>query len=373
MSHDGNEGAALPPQGGILLVDKAGGWTSHDVVAKARRALGTRKVGHAGTLDPMATGLLVLGAGPATRLLTHLVGLDKKYTATIRLGIATITDDREGEWTAVADADSVARVLGDPDRVRAAAARLTGAIEQAPSAVSAIKVDGRRSYERVRAGEEVELKKRPVTVHAFELGSPRPVKAYEPSVQPDKTDQPLEVIDIEATVRCSSGTYIRALARDLGAALGIGGHLTALRRTGVGPFSVQTGLDEASEAGGREEFGAVHRTRVVTTNEQLAAGEAGELLAPAEVAARLFPVLELTAEQTVELGHGKRVELHSESQVAADAKLAAAIAPDGRLVGLVEVERGRTRVVTNFPTPDTGASGAERDDAGRGRTERGEA
>ncbi len=319
-----NERAKLPSQGGILLVDKAEGWTSHDVVAKARGALGTRKVGHAGTLDPMATGLLVLGAGPATRLLTHLVGLGKTYTATIRLGAATVTDDREGERVSVADAVALEALAGDAARIADAVRALTGDIEQAPSAVSAIKVDGRRAYDRVRDGEQVELQKRPVTVHAFEIGEPR--RASEADGAP--------VIDLDATVRCSSGTYIRALARDLGAALGVGGHLTALRRTEVGPFGLKgaVGIDD------------------------LAAGSVGELRSPASIASTLFPVLRLTEQQAVDLGHGKRVEVDPET--IADARLAAAIAPDGRLVGLVEVKKGRTRVVTNFPTPDAAAGGA---------------
>lgn len=315
-----NSSVSLPPHGGILLLDKSEGWTSHDAVAKSRRALGTRKVGHAGTLDPMATGLLVLGAGPATRLLTHLVGLDKTYTTTIRLGIATVTDDREGELTAVADPAAVAAVLADPARIAAEVGKLTGSIEQAPSSVSAIKVDGQRAYDRVRAGETVELKRRPVTIHEFTIGQPRAVTAEDGTA----------VIDIDAMVRCSTGTYIRALARDLGAALGVGGHLTALRRTAVGPFSV-------ADAG---------------TIEQLMAGENVQLLEPAAVAVQLFPELPLSAAQTVDLGHGKRVAVAGVE----DAKLAAATSPDGLLVGLVEVKNGRTRVVTNFPTPGSTAS-----------------
>ncbi|MBL3685886.1 tRNA pseudouridine(55) synthase TruB [Leucobacter zeae] len=311
-------------EGGILLIDKAEGWTSHDAVAKSRRALGTRKVGHAGTLDPMATGLLVLGSGPATRLLTHLVGLDKTYTTTIRLGASTVTDDREGDRIAAADPAAIAELLADAaaggERIAAAVAALTGDIEQAPSAVSAIKVDGRRAYDRVRAGETVELKRRPVTIRAFEIGAPRP------AVEPDGT----RVIDLDATVRCSTGTYIRALARDLGEALGVGGHLVALRRTEVGPFSVADAI----------------------STEALSAGRTGPLLAPAAVARALFPELRLTAQEAVDLGHGKRFEVAPER--AADAPLVAAIAPDGSLVGLIEIARGRTRVVTNFPTPDGG-------------------
>ncbi|GAA2179278.1 tRNA pseudouridine(55) synthase TruB [Leucobacter tardus] len=309
----------LPAQGGILLVDKAEAWTSHDVVAKARRALGTRKVGHAGTLDPMATGLLVLGVGPATRLLTHLVGLDKTYETTMRLGESTVTDDREGDRLAVADAETVAEVLADPERIARGIAALSGPIEQAPSAVSAIKVDGRRAYDRVRSGEDVELKRRPVTVHRFDAGDPRPTQ----------TADGFATIDVDATVDCSSGTYIRALARDLGADLNLGGHLTALRRTHVGPFSVD---------------GAV-------AMERLAAGDPGPLLDPADVARVLFPELTLTAQQAIDLGHGKRLEVPD----APDARLVAATDPEGRLIGLIEVKRGVTRVVTNFPTPDGAA------------------
>lgn len=320
---------------GILLVDKAEGWTSHDVVARARRALGTRKVGHAGTLDPMATGLLVLGAGPATRLLTHLVGLDKTYEATIRLGVSTVSDDREGSILDIADASRIRELEGNLAALGDAVAALTGPIEQAPSAVSAIKVDGKRAYDLVRAGEQVELKKRPVTVHSFEIEDPRLVLAEGLS----GGELPVEVIDIDVTVTCSSGTYVRALARDLGEALGVGGHLTALRRTAVGPFSV----DDA------------------VSNDRLGQGgiPADELLTPAEVAARLFPVLALDEAQEVDLGHGKRLDL-ADGRPLSDgsdrAPLAAAIAMSGRLVGLVEVKNGRTRVVTNFPTTATTAA-----------------
>lgn len=316
--------AELPPQGGILLIDKAETWTSHDVVAKTRRALGTRKVGHAGTLDPMATGLLVLGAGPATRLLTHLVGLDKTYTTTIRLGVSTVTDDREGDRLAAATAEQIAALAADPKSIATEVAELSGQISQAPSAVSAIKVDGKRAYDRVRDGEKVELKKRAVTVHSFSIGEARHAEESDGTA----------VLDIDATIRCSSGTYIRALARDLGAALGVGGHLVALRRTDVGPFSV-TGA---------------------ASTESLVAGEPGALLEPADVAAKLFPVLRLSDAQTIDLGHGKRVEVEAETHP--DTPLAAAIAPEGRLIGLVSVKSGRTRVVTNFPTPDSHAGTA---------------
>lgn len=324
-----------------MLVDKAEGWTSHDVVAKSRRALGTRKVGHAGTLDPMATGLLVLGSGPATRLLTHLVGLDKTYTTTIRLGVSTVTDDREGETTATAAQRDVESVFADPARIAAGIGRLTGGIEQSPSAVSAIKVDGKRAYDRVRAGEDVQLKKRPVTIHSFVAGEPRLVT----------TETGDTVIDIEATVRCSTGTYIRALARDLGEFLGLGGHLTALRRTEVGPFRVADATPHASLIG--------------DPDDRRVPGDPGRLYGPAEIARLIAPELMLSEAEAVDLANGKRLVV--DQARASDAPLVAAIlpifpaesaestpagvrsAPAERLVGLVEIKGGRTKVVTNFP------------------------
>jgi tRNA pseudouridine55 synthase len=210
---------AGPPEG-IVIIDKPAGWTSHDVVSRIRRLAGTRRVGHAGTLDPMATGVLVVGIGRATRLLGHISGADKTYTATIRLGWATVSDDAQGERLGGAPADGLGR--GD---VLLAVLALTGPIMQRPSSVSAIKVGGRRSHDRVRAGEDVELSARPVVVGAFDVHGIRPV--------PD-----VRALDVDVEVTCSSGTYVRALARDLGEALGVGGHLTALRRTRVGCFGI---------------------------------------------------------------------------------------------------------------------------------------
>jgi tRNA pseudouridine55 synthase len=204
---------------GLVIVDKPGGMTSHDVVSRLRRLARTRKVGHAGTLDPMATGVLVLGIGKATRLLTHLVLADKAYTATVRLGQATVTDDAEGEVTATSSAAAVG-----PDDVRAAMRPLTGDIAQVPSSVSAIKVGGQRAYRRVRGGEAVDLAPRPVRVRRFEALDFR---------------RDGDLLDVDVEVDCSSGTYVRALARDVGAALGVGGHLVALRRTRVGPFGLE--------------------------------------------------------------------------------------------------------------------------------------
>ncbi|GII89843.1 tRNA pseudouridine(55) synthase TruB [Sinosporangium siamense] len=218
-----------PPPSGLIIVDKPAGWTSHDVVAKLRGIAGTRKVGHAGTLDPMATGVLVVGVEKATRLLGHLALTDKVYEATIRLGVTTTTDDAEGEIVATASAAEVTDE-GVAEGVKA----LTGRIMQIPPQVSAIKVNGERAYKRARAGEEVELRARPVTVSAFEITGLRRAG---------------EALDVDAVVTCSSGTYIRSLARDLGASLGVGGHLTALRRTRVGPYDLAGArtLDELAQ------------------------------------------------------------------------------------------------------------------------------
>lgn len=289
---------------GILLVDKPGGLTSHDVVARTRKAFGTRKIGHAGTLDPMATGLLVLGIEGATRLLTYVVGADKTYVATIRLGQATGTDDAEGEITRAADAADVDAVVGE--QVRAGIAALTGDISQVPSAVSAIKVDGRRAYDLVRAGEQVELKARAVTVSRFAVVDER------------RGDG---LIDLDVVVDCSSGTYIRALARDLGDALGIGGHLTALRRTRIGPFDVADAVDIDSLAD-------------------------AETLTPAAAASAIMQPLEVTEDDARDLRHGKRL---GNQAARLDGALAAAIAPDGLLVGIVQKRGGDVKSVMNMP------------------------
>jgi tRNA pseudouridine55 synthase len=222
MTTNSDAGSSSPPISGLAIIDKPVGWTSHQVVGRIRRLAGTRKVGHAGTLDPMATGVLIMGVEKATRLLGYLALSDKAYEATIRLGIATLTDDVEGEVVTATDAAD----LGEAE-IEAAMSKLRGDILQVPAAVSAIKIDGVRSYRRVRAGQSVELAARPVTIRRF-----------------DALDrQELEVdgvscIDLRVIVECSSGTYVRALARDLGAALGVGGHLTTLRRTRVGTFTL---------------------------------------------------------------------------------------------------------------------------------------
>ncbi|RZU64658.1 tRNA pseudouridine synthase B [Microterricola gilva] len=302
---------------GILLLDKPQGWTSHDAVARTRRLAGTRKVGHAGTLDPMATGLLVLGVESSTRLLTYVVGLDKEYLATIRLGAASTTDDAEGELIGAVPAARAADI--DEAAIAAGIERLSGDIEQVPSSISAIKVDGKRAYALVRAGEEVQLKSRAVTVSEFELLGSTVVDGY---------------LDLEVRVVCSSGTYIRALARDLGDDLGVGGHLTALRRTRIGPFSVA-------------DAGELDSIDVATA-----------LIPPADAAARLFERLELSEQQAIDLGHGKRIEVDaaqrgSTQPITTPGALRAAIAPDGRLVGLLELRGADGSIgksVVNFPS-----------------------
>ncbi|AKU16488.1 tRNA pseudouridine(55) synthase TruB [Luteipulveratus mongoliensis] len=267
------EDSAKQVNDGLLIVDKPAGWTSHDVVARTRRLAGTRRVGHAGTLDPMATGVLVLGLNRATKLLTFLVGCDKTYTATIRLGQATLTDDAEGEVTRTADVRDV-----DPAAVVTEIDRLTGPIEQVPSAVSAIKIKGVRSYTRAREGEDVDLPARPVTVHRFDLLAERWIDL-----------EGLRVLDLDVEVEVSSGTYVRALARDLGAALGVGGHLTALRRTSVGRF----GIEEA------------HSLDALI--EQVDAGVPLPVIPMAQAARNQMDVREVSESEAVDLRHGKRL------------------------------------------------------------------
>ncbi|MEU1622535.1 tRNA pseudouridine(55) synthase TruB [Streptomyces sp. NPDC005722] len=289
---------------GLVIVDKPGGMTSHDVVSRLRRLAGTRRVGHAGTLDPMATGVLVIGVEKATRLLGHLALTRKEYEATIRLGRSTVTDDAEGEVTASVPADGVTR-----EAIDAGIVPLTGDIMQVPSKVSAIKVDGVRSYARVRGGEDFELAARPVTVSAFVVRDVRHV--------------PLEggaVVDVDVTVEGSSGTYIRALARDLGAALGVGGHLTALRRTRVGPY----GADLAR------------------TLEQLT--EAFAVLPIGEAAAAAFPRWDVDDRQARLLGNGVRLE----APPSLGAVPTAVFGPEGEFLALVEAREGQARILANL-------------------------
>jgi tRNA pseudouridine55 synthase len=282
---------------GLVVVDKPAGVTSHDVVSRVRRLSGTRKVGHAGTLDPMATGVLVLGVNRATRLLGHLTLTEKAYDATIRLGASTTTDDAEGDVVSTAATDDL-----DGARIRSALAAFVGDIEQVPTTVSAIKVDGRRAYQRVREGEEVQLSARPVTIHALDVHQVRTTAAG---------------IEADVSVRCSSGTYIRAIARDLGTELGVGGHLGALRRTAVGPFA----LDDAH------------------TLEQLA--EELTIMPIAEAARTCFSSRDLGQAQAGDVRHGRQIDADLDG-------LTALFAPDGEFLALYEPSHGTTRAVAVF-------------------------
>ncbi|WP_408899601.1 tRNA pseudouridine(55) synthase TruB [Nocardioides sp. R1-1] len=271
--------------------------TSHAVVSRVRRAVGTRKVGHAGTLDPMATGVLVLGVERATRLLGHLMLTEKTYTATVRLGETTTTDDAEGETTATASAAAIAEL--SEEAVRSALAAFEGEIDQVPSTVSAIKVDGKRAYARARAGEEVELKARPVTIHEIAVGELR---------------REGERIDVDVRVRCSSGTYIRALARDLGVALGVGGHLTALRRHSVGPFTLEAAVTDLD-----------HVT----------------ITPLADAARATFPALDLDAQQAQAVRYGRPLPLDIDT-------LTGVFAPGGEFLALYRPEGGVARPAAVF-------------------------
>lgn len=282
---------------GLALIDKPEGHTSHDVVARVRRMANTRRVGHAGTLDPMATGLLILGIEQATKLLTFLVGEDKTYETTIRLGAATVTDDREGDVISTADASKLT-----DEQIRQAIEPLTGDIMQVPSSVSAIKVDGERAYALVRGGDEVKLAARPVTVSRFEVTA---------------IDRVGESVDVRAVIDCSSGTYIRALARDLGASLGVGGHLTALRRTRIGAYRVEDAktLEDALE---------------VTSMESAARSQ--------------FDCLELTEAEAIDLIHGKRLKAGEKLR-----EPVAAFAPSGRLLAMLTRSGSQYKSLVVFP------------------------
>src|SRR5215469_1651620 len=284
---------------GLIIVDKSQGWTSHDVVAKIRKLAHTKRVGHAGTLDPMATGVLVVGVEKATRLLGYLALTEKEYTGTIRLGQTTDTDDADGAVIEVVPAVKI----GEDELLRAVRT-LTGEITQVPPGFSAIKVGGRRSYQLARAGQAPALQARAVTVSRFDVTAVR------------RDD---DLLDVDVAVTCSSGTYIRALARDLGAALGVGGHLTALRRTRVGPYEIGS----------------------ARTLDQLAASF--EIIPLADAAAAAFPRRDLTAEQARLVAHGGRLPAG-----AAGPGPVAAFGPDGALVALLTDEAGQARPLAVF-------------------------
>jgi tRNA pseudouridine55 synthase len=265
---------------GMLLIDKPAGITSHDLVAQVRRQLRQRRVGHAGTLDPSATGLLIMGVGRATRLLTFLVGADKTYAATFGLGMATSTDDAAGEVVSVGTTAAVSDA-----QVREVVASLVGVIQQVPSAISAVKVNGVRAYKRVRAGDDVALPARAVTVHANQIHE----------IRREFTDG-VESLELDCTVRVSSGTYVRALARDMGEELGCGGHLVALRRTDVGPFSIAEAYQGLSR-GGRDagmDFESANALEM-------------SLLSPAEIARRVLPSEIVSGQEASYICTGRRI------------------------------------------------------------------
>jgi tRNA pseudouridine55 synthase len=289
--------AGLPDvgSGGLIVVDKPGGLTSHDVVARIRRLARTRRVGHGGTLDPMATGVLVIGVDRATRLLTYVIGSSKRYAATIRLGQSTVTDDAEGEVIATVDAAGVTDAA-----IRVGLAGLTGEIQQVPSAVSAIKIQGKRAYARTRAGEDVVLAARPVTVHRIDVLGVRPTAG---------------TVDVDVDLECSSGTYVRAIARDLGAGLGVGGHLTALRRTAVGQFA----LAEAS------------------TLDELAARDDPVTLPMSVAVSRFLPRRDATPDEAKVLSHGGPLS------TVGIAGPYAVFDPSGEVVAVVSERDGKAR------------------------------
>lgn len=285
---------------GLVVVDKPQGLTSHQVVGKLRRLLGTRKVGHAGTLDPMATGVLILGVNRATRLLGHLALHDKSYLATIRLGERSTTDDAEGVIEVVADASHL-----DVDIIDEACTPLRGRINQVPSSVSAIKVNGQRAYKLVREGETVELKSREVEVSQLDILDVRPGAG---------------VCDVDVHVTCSSGTYIRAIARDLGDSLGVGGHLTALRRTRIGSYDL---------------------------SQSVVLGEDAPPLMPMADAARLsFPCLDVTALQAADILVGRRLDLPLPADVTG------MISPAGELLALYRPDGDGSRPIAVLVAPE---------------------
>ena len=284
---------------GFLVVDKAPAMTSHDVVAVARKALGTRKVGHAGTLDPMATGVLVLGFGNGTRLLQYITDGDKSYLATVVLGAATVTDDQEGEIISEADASGVT-----DQEIRDWLEKMIGQIQQRPSSVSAVKVGGERAYDRVRAGEVFELAARTITISSLDILEIRRVKSR---------------IEIDIDVTCSAGTFIRAIARDLGSDLQVGGHLSALRRTRVAGFPISQAIsfeDLKSQTFTPLELAAVARTT--------------------------FQVRELGLDEVQELSFGRPLLSNQSEQIFA------ALSPDNRLIALLKNESGKAKPIAVF-------------------------
>jgi tRNA pseudouridine55 synthase len=297
---------------GLVLIDKPQGWTSHDVVAKLRKIAGTRRVGHAGTLDPMATGLLLIGINSATKLLTFLVGEDKTYLATIRLGAATVTDDKESEFTSIAEAEIVQSIT--KAQLEQVLVSLRGEIQQVPSSVSAIKVDGQRAYAKVRSGDEVKLAARSVSIAKFEIiGEPKHFQEGNNTF-----------LDVEVVVDCSSGTYIRALARDLGSALAVGGHLTALRRTRIGTYLV----DQAQSL-------------------ETLSTETLSVLDISEAAKQQFHTRKLSEQDVVDLRHGKRLKALGEGD-----EPFAGVDSTGQLIAMLTVSGKDVKSLVVFNTGD---------------------
>jgi tRNA pseudouridine55 synthase len=322
---------------GLVVVDKPSGMTSHDVVARVRRLAGTRRVGHAGTLDPMATGVLVVGVEKATRLLGYLTLTEKTYAATIRLGQSTSTDDAEGEPVGGSPATDLA-----PGALDAEIAELTGDIWQVPPGVSAIKVNGQRAYKLTRAGAAPELAARPVTVYEFTVTAVREAGDF---------------LDLDAVIRCSSGTYIRALARDLGAALGTGGHLTALRRTAVGPYDLDQAHTLEDLENQNHQTRDLERSVLTPTPTSASAAPPAAAASPvardiawitplAEAAAAAFPRLDLTADEARRLAQGARLPLPPEG-LPAETPIAA-FTPEGALAALVTADSDCVRSLAVF-------------------------
>ena len=343
------------PRPGLLVIDKPQGLTSHDVVSRVRRLAHTRKVGHGGTLDPMATGVLVIGIGKATKLLTWVSGHSKEYRATIRFGVATNTDDAEGVATAAVGCAS----LSEED-LEAALAPLRGDIMQVPSTVSAIKVNGKRAYALARAGEDVELAARPVRISRLEvLTPPRPAECILEESDADNApgfqvpSGPVRVVDVDVVVECSSGTYVRALARDAGEALGVGAHLTALRRTRVGEVPLETAmtLEELSAA-----------VEAATPVGESDAEPVLPLVPLGEAARTMFPSLLMTEAEAGAFAHGQaprrsrgelaqwvtEVGYNPDNASEEEAPPIAAVAPDGTVLGLLRIDASRLRTVLVF-------------------------
>ena len=283
----------MKTESGVVVVDKPAGATSHQVVGRLRRLLGTRRIGHAGTLDPMATGVLILGVNRATRMLGYLALHDKRYLATVRLGQGSTTDDADGEIAAVADASGIT-----PDDLEPVLDSLRGRIQQVPSTVSAIKVNGKRAYDLARRGMDVKLKAREVEVTHLDVLASRPGEG---------------VLDLDIDVECSSGTYVRAIARDLGKSLGVGGHLTALRRTRIGSYDLSVAVELGEDS--------------------------PTMMSMADAAKRSFPCLTVDHGMATDVSFGRRLDLNVTTDVTG------ILSPAGELLALYRPDGDGARPV----------------------------